>query len=206
MKNLITALFVLLISNNLVKAQDQPTRCENAVTPFDVNMKGKITSQVRSAHQYYMYSKDPAAGDTYAERTLNLQKEIVKTFQAFMKARREEYRKTVCYYYKVDWNKPGNSSNRTLTVQPGFYLLTGTLKRTLNGDWKGGPVWSPNEINPTSITWRTGGHKKSNTFVDIQAVYDQNYVDNTIINELNQARKELNDLGIPTELPPFLEV
>lgn len=204
MKKLITTILVLLMSINVLKAQDQPTRCENSVTSFDAIMKGKITSQVRTAHQYYMYSSDPNAGNTYEERTSNLQKEITKTFQAFMNNRREEYRKTSCYYYKVDWNKPGNSSNRTLTVQPGFYLLTGTLKRTMNGDWKGGPAWSPNETKPTAITWRTGGHGKSNTFVDIQAKYDEDYIVNTVIGELNSARKELNDLGIPTEVPPFL--
>lgn len=205
MKKLITTILVLLVSINLVRGQDKPTKCENQVTPFDESMKGRITSQVRTAHQYYMYSPDPNAGNTYEQRTLNLQKEIAKTFQAFMKTRREEYRKTICYYYQVDWNQRGRSSNRTLAVQPGFYLLIGTLKRTMNGDWKGGPVWRPNEVKPTSITWRTGGHGRSDTFVDIQAKYDEDYVDKTIITELNLARKELNDLGIPTEIPPFLD-
>jgi hypothetical protein len=205
MKKLITIILVFLMSINLLKAQDQPTKCENSVTPFDASMKGKITSQVRTAHQYYMYSPDPYAGSSYEQRTINLQKERIKTFQAFMKTRREAYRKAICYYYKIDWNRPGNSSNRTLTVQSGFYLLTSTLKRTMNGDWKGGPNWSPNETQPTSITWRTGGHRRNETFVDIQAIYNEGYIKNTIISELNLARKELNDLGIPTELPPFLE-
>lgn len=200
-----TTVLVFLMSIYLLKAQDKPTKCENSVTPFDASMKGKITSQVRTAHQYYIFSTDPNAGNTYEQRTLNLQNEIIKTFQAFMKVRREEYRKTICYYYKTDWNRGGSSSYRTLTVQPGFYLLTGTLKRTMNGDWKRGPYWLPNGTRPTSIKWKTGGHRRNETFVDIQAVYNEDFIKNTIINELNQARKELNDLGIPTEIPPFLE-
>lgn len=205
MQNLCTIFLAFLFTINALQAQDMPVKVENAITAFDDNMKGKITSQVRTAHQYYMNSSDPNAGNTYEQRTTNLQTEIVKTFQAFMKARQIEYRKTKHYYYKEDWNKPGNSSKRTITVQSGFYLLTGSINRTMNGDWKGGPVWKPNETQPISITWKTGGHGKSKTFVDIHAMYKEAFIKTSIINELNQARKELNDLGIPTELPPFLE-
>ncbi|MBT2620819.1 MULTISPECIES: hypothetical protein [Chryseobacterium] len=205
MKTLFKTFFILLVSINLIQAQDPPRSCEHSVSLFDAIIKGKITSQVRTAHQYYMNSSDPNAGSTYEERTANLQKEIAKTFQAFMKVRREEYRKTICHYYKTDWNKPGNSSYRTLTVQPGFYLLVNTLKRTTNGDWKGGPIWQPDSTAPTSIRWKTGGHRRSETFVDIQAMYGESYIKTTIVNELNLVRKELNDLGIPTEIPPFLE-
>ncbi|MDH6251044.1 hypothetical protein M2347_000771 [Chryseobacterium sp. H1D6B] len=205
MKTLFTTSLMLLAGINLFQAQNKPTKCDNPVSRFDDIMKGKITSQVRTAHQYFMNSPDPNAGNTYGQRTANLQTEIARTFQAFMSIRKEEYKKTVCSYYDVDWNQQGRSSNRTLTVQPGFYLLTNTLKRTMNGDWKGGPVWTPNETSPTSITWRTGGHRRSDTFVDIQAMYADEYTKNTIINELNIARKELNDLGIPTEIPPFLD-
>lgn len=205
MKTFVTSAIILMSCINLFQAQDLPTGCENKTSPFDDIMKGKVTSQVRTAHQYYMYSKDPKAGETYAERTENLQKEIARTFQAFMKIRKEEYKKTICSYYKTDWNQPGRSSNRTLTVQPGFYILPHTLKRTTNGDWKGGPNWAPNEVSPTSITWRTGGHRRSDTFVDIKAMYNEDHIKKTIIDELNSAQKELNDIGIPTEIPPFLE-
>ncbi len=205
MKTLFTSMLILMFGINLFQAQDPHTSCENPTSKFDDIMKGKITSQVRTAHQYYMYSKDPQAGETYAERTQNLQKEIARTFQAFMKIRRDEYKKTVCSYYKTDWNQAGRSSNRTLTVQPGFYLLTNTLKRTTNGDWKGGPHWAPNESYPTSITWKTGGYRKNETFVDIKAMYNEDYIKSIIVEELNSARKELNSIGIPTEIPPFLE-
>jgi hypothetical protein len=205
MKKLTLSIFVFLLCFNSIQAQDSPRSCKNPVTPFDEVMKGKITSQVRTAHQYYMHSTDPNAGNTYEQRTANLQAAVVKTFSAFMAARRAEYRKTMCNYYKVDWNQAGNSSWRTLTVQPGFYLITDSLKRTTNGDWKDGPNWQPNKNFPTSITWQTGGHRKNNTFVDIQARYQEEYIKEVIVKELNLARKELNDLGIPTELPPFLD-
>lgn len=207
MNKSIATIAVFLLFTNLIQAQDQPRSCKNPVSPFDQVMKGKITSQIRNAHEYYMKSPDLAAGRDYTERTANLQKEVARTFQAFMKMRRDEYKKTICNYYKVDWNKAGNSSTRTLTVQPGFYLLTDTanFKRTTSGDWKGGPDWAPNVTQPTSITWQTGGHKKNDTFVDINAIYSDEFIKKSIINELDLARKELNAIGIPTELPPFLE-
>lgn len=205
MKKFFSLLTSLMVTASLTNAQDQPRSCTDKVAPFDEIMKAKVTSQVRTAHHYYLNSNDPGVGNTYEQRMANLQKEITRTFQAFMSARRKEYQKTVCNYYKTDWNQAGNSSRRTLTVQPGFYLLVNTLKRTTNGDWKGGPRWAPNESKPVSITWKTGGHRRSETFVDIQAMYDDVYIKSTVIKELNLARKELNDLGIPTELPPFLE-
>jgi hypothetical protein len=204
MKKFLLGLTALLVAT-MLRAQDLPVKCENAITPFDDVMKVKLTSQVRTAHYYYVNSTDPSAGGNYDQRMANLQKEINRTFQAFMSARRAEYRKAICYYHKIDWNQPGNRSSRTLTVQPGFYLITTSLKRTTNGDWKAGPEWKPNNEFPTSITWETGGHRRSETFVDITAKYSEEFIKNIIIKELNLARKELNDLGIPTEVPPFLD-
>ncbi|WP_126971539.1 hypothetical protein [Gynurincola endophyticus] len=201
----ILLLVSIVLSTNFILAQDRPVSCENAVTPFNDLMKGRIISQVRTAHQYFMNSPDAGAGKDYTERTNNLQKEITRTFEAFILARKSEYKKTICRYYKTDWNKAGESSNRTLTVQPGFYLLTDSLKRTKNGDWKGGPNWKPNKNFPTSITWSTGGHRRNETFVDIKAVYKDDFIEKMILSELNAVRKELHELGIPTELPPLLK-
>jgi len=204
-KKFIMLCAVLACVTTSILAQDQPRKCQNQVTPFDEIIKGKIKSQVKTAHTYYMTSTDPAAGSNYEERTNNLNREIMRTFQAFMSARRMEYRQVECNYFKEDWNKPGNHSKRTLTVLPGFYLLKETLKRTQNGDWKGGPAWKPNTDKPRSITWKTGGHRRSKTFVDIMAKYHESHIRTLITAELNQVRRELNDQGIPTELPPFLE-
>ncbi|WP_326980987.1 hypothetical protein VUJ46_11860 [Chryseobacterium sp. MYb264] len=205
MKPRIISAFILMLCIYSFQAQDLPTGCKNQADTFNDIMKGKITSEVRAVHLYYFGSEKPQAGSTYNEKAENLQKEIKRIFQAFMKARREEYKKTVCSYYKTDWNQAGKSSFRTLTVQPGFYLLKKTLKRTTNGDWKGGPDWTQDESFPTSITWKTGGNKKNETFVDIKAMYNEDYIKNIIIEELNSARKELNSIGIPTEIPPFVE-
>jgi hypothetical protein len=178
---------------------DAPRSCRNVVSPFNEIMKGKITSQVRNAHTYFMTSTDPAAGGSYPERTANLALYVSRTFQEFMHIRRNEYRAMICNYYKTDWNKPGGFSRRTLTCQPGFYLLQETLKRTTNGDWKGGPYWTLN-----TISWDTGGHGRSETFVDIDAKYHESAIQQIVYSELNVARQELNSIGIPTELPPFL--
>lgn len=200
-------LFILFFSFGLsiVRAQDAPTSCENPVSSFNDVVKAKITSQVRTAYQYYMTSTDPGVGNTYGERTANLQKEIAKTIKAFMDTRRVEYRKTICSYYKTTRANAGNSKMNTITVQPGFNLITATIDRTMNGDWKGGPSYSPNETTPTSITWKTGGHSTSNTYVNIKAKYNEDYIKTIIQQELAIAKNELNDLGIPIELPPFLD-
>lgn len=192
--------FFFLMALHPVFSQDQPVSCTNAVTAFNEVRKGQITSQIRNAHQYYMYSSDPAAGNTYPERMANLNNVIKQIFQEFMKVRRSEYRATICKYHGIDWNRAGNSSWRTLTCQPGFYLLQETLERTTNGDWKGGPIWTEN-----SIRWKTGGHRSSRTFVNIDAKYKEDYIAKVVVDELNIARKELNDLGIPTEVPAFLD-
>ena len=181
-------------------AQDAPVSCENPLPEFNDAVKGKITSQIKTAYQYFMYSTDIAAGNTYEQRMSNFNDAALMTLNEFVRLRKREYRATICSYHKEDWNKPGNSSRRTLTCQPGFYLLQETLVRTTNGDWKGGPWWKEN-----SITWKTGGHRASKTKVDIKAKYAERSIQNGITAELNFVRKELNDLGIPTSLPPFID-
>lgn len=203
MRIIFTILFVFGLF--ILRAQDAPISCVNPVSFFNEGVKAKITSQVRTAYQYYMTSIDSGVGNTYAERTTNLQKEIVKTFKAFMDERRAEYRKTICSYYKTTQANAGNSKMNTITVQPGFNLVTTTIDRTTNGDWKGGPSYSPNETTAISITWKTGGHSTSNTYVNIKAKYNEDYIKTVIQQELSIAKNELNDLGIPIELPPFLE-
>ena len=193
-------IFFFLMALSPVFAQNQPSTCIDPVIPFNDARKGQITSQIRNAHSYYMTSPDSAAGKTYPQRLANLNNVIKRTFQEFMTVRRSEYRATICNYHGVDWNRAGNSSWRTLTCQPGFYLLQETLERTMNGDWKGGPIWTEN-----SIRWKTGGHRSNRTFVNIQAKYKEDYIAKAVVDELNIARKELNDLGIPTEVPSFLD-
>jgi len=89
-----------------------------------------------------------------------------------------------------------------MTCESGFYFLKESLERTLNGDWKGGPVWKP-ESAPTSISWKTGGHRHSETFAKVQAKHLESHVRSIVLNELDQIRRELHQLGIPTELPPM---
>lgn len=183
---------------------DNPTSCTNNVSIFNHHMKGKITSQARSAYQYFLTSSDPAAGSTYTERMANFNSEISKTFQAFMSARRAEYRLTRCYYESGIQANAGKTKTGSVIAQPGFIFLTQTINRTTSGEWKGGPYYAPNDIEPTSFTWVTGGNRTSKTFVNILAKYQEEYIKKSILSELSTAKEELNDLGIPVDIPPFL--
>lgn len=98
-----------------------------------------------------------------------------------------------CKYHGIDWNQPGRSSWRTITCDPGFAFVPETIDHTLNGDCKDGPKYN---TGYTSLSWKTGGHRRSETYVNIDAKYVN--VKNKVNDELNQAREVLNDAGIPT--------
>lgn len=192
-----------LTTDHLQSEKSLPT-CDNPVSSFNESMKGKITSQARTAHQYYLTSSDERAGDSYEERMANFQIENAKTFQAFMNERRIEYRKTLCKYTGTTKANAGDTKNNTLIVQTGFHFIPSTIKRTTSGEWKGGPYYLPNETEPTSLSWKTGGVRSSRTYVEIYAKYKEEFIKSTILTELELAKKELNDLGIPVVIPPFL--
>jgi len=182
---------------------DRPRSCSGSIQPLDL-VEGQLVSKVKTARDYFMYSTDPAAGSTYEGRLKNLKAAIATTFIAYVKDRSAEYVQVQCEYYGVDWNQAGNYSWKTMTCEPGFYFLVSTLKRTQNGDWKAGPVWGPNEAQPTSLSWRTGGHSRSETFAQVHAMYQPSHIRNVVINELEGVRRKLHDLGIPTDLPQSL--
>ena len=183
---------------NCIFAQNQPKSCTNPLEPFSEALKNKITSQVKIAKEYFMTSPDIAAGKTFEERTTNLNNAITRTFKAFIEKRTMEYQQVVCHYEGVDWNKAGNSSWRTITCQPGFYFIENTLVHTTNGDCKDGPKWTSN-----TLKWKTGGHQRSETYAKVDAKYSEAFISSKVIEELNIARKELNEIGIPTEIPPL---
>ena len=176
--------------------------CTDPVSAFDDIMKGRITSQVRFAHTYYLTT--PGEGDL-EQRMVKLQASIAKTFQAFMSARRAEYRKTVCVYRGSVKANGGSTKTGTLNAGIGFIFLPSTIERTETGEWKGGPYYSPDDIKPTSISWKAGGVRSARADVKIDAKFDEEFIKNSIIHELAITRKELTDLGIPVELPPFLD-
>lgn len=193
-----------LIANYLLSTQDMPEKCENPVSNFYDEMKGRIISQVRSAHHYYLNSKDPGVGNDYTERMANFQIENGKTFSAFMKARRLEYQKTLCSYSASVKANAGDTKTATLTAQTGFHFIPASIVRTQSGEWKGGPYYYPNETEPTSFSWKTGGNRSSRTNVKISAKYKEDFIKSSIEAEIAVATKELNDLGIPVDIPPFL--
>jgi hypothetical protein len=186
--------FIPSFQDSLSRLADNPTSCTGSLPPFSDLRRGQITSEIVIAKDYYIDPRNQEG--TFEERRTKLRIVIKKVFSEFIEQRTKEYQSVKCHYKGVDWNKPGNSSWRTITCQPGFYFIESSLVRTMNGDWKGGPVWGTNH---STLSWKTGGHGNSKTFVDVDAEYFQ--IDNKILDELNIARNILHDLGIPTELP-----
>lgn len=173
---------------------DNPVSCTGSLSPFTDVRRGKITSEIIIAKDYYLDPRNQEG--TLEERMAKVKIVIKKVFTEFVTQRTAEYRSVKCHYRGIDWNKPGGSSWKTITCQPGFYFIEGSLRKTQNGDWKGGPVWAPDY---STLSWKTGGHRRSETFAEVDAEYYQ--VDNKVLEELNSARKILHDLGIPTEYP-----
>lgn len=176
------------------KFADNPVSCTGTLPPFTDVRRGQITSEIIIAKDYYLDPRNQEG--SLDERRAKLRAVIKKVFTDFITQRTREYESVKCHYRGIDWNKPGGSSWKTLTCQPGFYFIKESLVRTQNGDWKEGPVWG---TNYSTLSWKTGGHRRSETFAEVDAKYFQ--IEQKVIDELNSARKILHDLGIPTELP-----
>ena len=161
---------------------------------FDSVRRGAITSQIVIAKEYYLDPRNQEG--TLQQRIEKLNVVIRDVFTEFIKERTSEYSAVRIRQRGVDWNKPGNSSWRTMIAIDGYHFIKETIIHTTNGDWKGGPEWGP---NARWVKWKTGGHSSSNTFCEVQGRLFQ--FEEKIIEELNQARSILHNLGIPTELP-----
>ncbi|MFW0736734.1 hypothetical protein [Flavobacterium sp. T12S277] len=173
---------------------DAPVSCTGSLPPFTDVRRGKITSEIIIAKDYYLDPRNQEG--TLEERREKVRMVIKKIFSEFVAQRTAEYKSVKCHYRGIDWNKAGGSSWKTITCQPGFYFIAGSLVRTQNGDWKRGPEWG---VNYSTLSWKTGGYRKNKTFAEVDAEYFD--IDNKVLDELNSARKILHDLGIPTELP-----
>ena len=185
--------FIPGFQDSLTKLADNPVRCSGSLSPFTDVRRGQITREMIIAKDSYIDPRNQEGN--LEERRIKLRAVIKKVFTEFISQRTKEYKSVKCHYRGIDWNKPGGSSWKTITCQPGFYFIKGSLVRTMNGDWKGGPVWG---TNYSSLSWKTGGHRRSETFAEVDAEYFQ--IDQKVLDELNSARKILHDLGIPTEL------
>lgn len=196
MKHLLAA-FVLSVSMLFSlngNAADTPVSCSGSVITWNDVQKGRLTSEIEIAFNYYM---DPRTNEgTFEERREKLNVVVRNVFKKFISERTKEYNSVRCHYRGIDWNQGGRSSWKTLICQPGFKFDRNSLKRTMNGDWKGGPNYSNND---TQMSWRTGGHRRSETFAELDAVYAG--IEKRVIDELNSARKVLHEKGIPTDLP-----
>jgi hypothetical protein len=172
-----------------------PVSCNGTLTAFNPLIKGKITSEIIIAKEYYF---NPANQEgSLDERRTKLNEVIKKVFGKFFSERTQEYENITCKYHGIDWNQAGSSSWRTITCDPGFAFVPGTIDHTQNGDWKEGPNYN---ADYTSLSWKTGGHRRSETYVNIDAKYAN--VKAKVNNELNQAREVLHEAGIPTSVYP----
>lgn len=191
----VTLTLVSATSLRPAHVNENPTvACTGTLPPFDDVRKGEITGNIILAKDFYL---DPRNNfGSLERRRAKLDSVTRRVFLAFIDKRGQEYRAVKCHYRGVDWNQAGNSSWRTMTCPAGFAFVPSTLVRTTNGDWKGGPNWG---ANYSSISWKTGGYRRSETFAEIDAVYAN--IDEKIRAELNSARQVLTDRGIPTTLP-----
>ncbi|WP_426483448.1 hypothetical protein [Flavobacterium sp. 2] len=185
--------FIQSFPDNSNNFADNPIRCTGSLSPFTDVRRGEITSEIIIAKDYYLDPRNQEG--TLEERRAKVRVVIQRVFKKFIEQRTQEYESVKCHYRGIDWNKPGGSSWKTITCQPGFYFIEESLVRTMNGDWKEGPVWG---LNHSSLSWKTGGHRRSETFAEVDAKYFQ--IPIKVLDELNSARKILHDLGIPTEL------
>lgn len=186
----------LSYEESIVEAEfASPVSCNGTLSTFNPLIKGKITSEIIIAKEYYF---DPANQEGSLEERRTKLNEVIKTvFNKFFSDRTQEYEKITCKYHGIDWNQAGNSSWRTITCDLGFAFVPHTIERTMNGDWKDGPKYN---ADYTSLSWKTGGHRRSETYVNIDAKYAN--VKAKVNDELNQAREVLHDAGIPTNVYP----
>lgn len=166
---------------------------------------GELISQVKLAKEYYMTSTDPAAGNTFEERTANLSKKIKSLFETFKQTRTQEYR-TLSFQFKgSDW-ATGKHTPKTVTIPANTYIFS-KIVRTTNGDWKGGPVingvnrasWFEGDIPGGSVRWVTGGHGKAKTNWTITARYSDSYITSLTANDTTALKNMLNAQGLPSE-------
>jgi hypothetical protein len=175
-------------------AQTVPISCTGTLSPFTDITRGEITSKIISAKNYYFGTNCDEG--SFEARTSKVNAVIRSVFTDFITKRTQEYKSIVCHYRGTDHNRPDIRTWKTISCQPGFVFLRATLRRTMNGDWKEGPIWSKHN---TALTWKTGGYRSSSTFAEVDAMYSN--IDQRVIDELNTARKILHDSGIPTTLP-----
>jgi hypothetical protein len=190
-REIATALISEYRENSLSLTADQPVSCSGTLRPWDEVQRGAIIAEIQFAHAYYTDPRNPEG--TLEQRRAALDRAVQQTFSNFVEARCKEYSSVSCHYRGIDWNKPGGSSWKTLTCQPGFQFVRGSLNHTQNGDWKAGPVWGNDD---TQMSWRTGGHSRSETFAELDAVFAN--IPQRVLEELNSARAILHDRGIPT--------
>jgi hypothetical protein len=177
----------------------QPAQCFTQLTPFS-NHKGKMVSQVKMAKEYFMNSTDPAAGNTYEERTANLKNEAKSIFAYYVTQRTNELKTILCKFREEKTCTNGTHSLKvvygSLTIPDNYIMMPETIEKTQSGDLK---AFS---INGNRIDFGAGRSSpgRAVAFVSVLARYTDGYISTFIENELAQVRVELNSLNLPTDL------
>jgi|GEM_PF-2112124 len=174
--------------------QDVPERCTGTVAPFDSTTREQLVSAALTASNYFMNSPDVGLPHTYEGRRDTLNKVLRSQLQKHVDLRTAAFRAVQCHYHGIDWNQPGGRSSKTMTAQAGFYFLQETADYTRNGDMKRGPTFTRN-----TVSWTTGGHHRSSTYVDVDARYEPSFISNTVQAEIAIVRHALAERGVPTE-------
>jgi|GEM_PF-5261179 len=198
-------LVILAMFPAMVFAQATPTtKVTNQVRPLN-ELSGEMISQVKLAKEYFMTSLDPAAGKDFEERTTNLSKRIANIFQKFKSNRTTEHEQVRFVFSSSDW-ATGKHTPKTVAIPANTYIFY-QIERTTNGDWKGGPTingidrtgWTTGDIPGGNVWWVTGGHRRAETFWNINARYDQAYISLVIDKEIVAIKAQLHALNLPTQ-------
>jgi hypothetical protein len=174
-----------------------PTILRQGQLPIWSNeIKNIIVAEVTKYYIYFTTSQDEDAGDTIEERTENFRKMTISYFAGILSQRAGEYASVKWRYRGIDWNSPGNSSWNTIYTENEMQFDRSSISHTTNGDWKDGPVYNSDD---TSLSWKTGGHRRSETFVEIDAIYT--YPKRFALRDLDTARDVLLSRQINTPRP-----
>jgi hypothetical protein len=198
-------LVCLLLTGLLAKAQSHLTSQVSNTPPPLSQSSGDMVSEIKMAKEYYMNSSAPDAGQTYDERKKNLSVRIKKIFEEFSTKRTNQYKEVRIVFEDFDWK-----TNGTITTTANIPANTYTfykMKRTMNGDWKGGPTingadrtgWFEGDIPGGAVSWRTGGHHHSETHWTIWARYSDNYVASLVDQDVRSVKSTLQSMNLPTE-------
>lgn len=186
------------MENLKIYTDDAPIQWFNSPEILAIHLS-EIMATAKTAKEYYLTSPDPAAGNSFEERMKNLKTKIDSIINDFKSDRFTEYEKVSCKFYKnchTSNNHGRTRTKETLRIPIYYILLKETFKRTMNGDFKGGPTYHPDS---NYISWVTGTESGSaDAFISIHAKFKPDHINEIIIpQDVKTIKIELNKADIP---------